>query len=170
MTPEATKKFERIRALIVRRLQTAGSEGISASDFAPMIHAEFEESSPNACRSLLIRMANDGKIFRKAVGMDKGGLQSHYFLTAEFCNAYSKNLLSSHTLGQSVIKAQPTIPTFGIVEHREVSERDFGPGIKVKEGVKVQVLTPYLGDYRIKVDPNHTGSFTKEWQERRAQA
>lgn len=147
------KELERIQSTVIRRLQAAGAEGISASDFGPMMHGDFPDRTPNALRSLLIRMANAGKIFRKAVSLEYGGLQSHYFLQADWCDAYVKNALPSRILGQPAPTSQPTIPKFGIVEHRDTEGIELGKGVTLKPGVKVQVLTPFFGDYRIKVDP-----------------
>jgi hypothetical protein len=153
MTPSIAKQFERIKAMIVCRLQTAGPEGLSANEFAPMIQTEFHDRSRDACRNVLIRMANDGKIFRKAVGMDKGGVQSHYFLTVEWCDAYAKNLLPSHRLGEPETPLATTIPKYGMVE-RDPLPYEFGAGIIIPAHVRVKVCDPYKSDYRMAVDPS----------------
>ena len=152
------KETQRIHAMVLRRLQTAGQEGLSANDFASMVKSEFPNRGHDACRNILIRMANAGIIYRRPVVQAHGGLQSHYFAQADWRDAYVK-ALPVPKLEEPASPPQEYVPI-----------PKYGAQIEYRDGIKVTVCEPYKADYRLHVDPSHSGSFMAEWQAKRAQA
>lgn len=169
MSNRNPETIERMHSLVFRRLQASDREGINVCELAPMIQSEFGGTT-DYCRNVLINLAHAGKIFRKMVSGPHGGLQGRYFYRQEWCDAYVQHHTKPKKGDAAYVPTEKTIPTFGVIGEREIKVHEFGPGITIKPGVKVQVCTQYDGDYRIKVDPAHIGGFTKEWQEKRAQA
>lgn len=161
----SAERFERMNALIIRRLQAAGSEGIRAKEFSQMLRMEFG-SEETVNRHRLVAAVNNGKIFRKIVNNYGGGRTGIYFLTEQLRDAYVDNN-SPDAVYIAKENAIP-IPKFGVESEREPEGIILAKGVTMKPGVKVQVLTPYLGDYRIKVDlaavPRHVDSSQcREW-------
>ena len=152
------EEISRMNAMIFRRLQSAGAQGLMVGELAPMIREEFG-GSLDYCRNVLIHLAQSAKIFRKICPMPTGGIGGRYFLTAEWCDGYTTHLppkkkrsMSERVEAERFIPEVLTVPKYGVTE-REPMPHEFGQGIIIPEGVRVQVCDPYKSDYRLAVDP-----------------
>jgi|ERR1700759_804525 len=147
-----TEKTHRMHALVIRRLQTAGADGLNASELAPMVHDEFG-GTHDRCRNLLILMAEAGMIYRKPVSQAQGGKQSRYFLEAAWRDAYVPPMkLKDPERKDGYVAEKHSIPA-PVSFTKSVNKRFMDGDIIIPEHVQIQVLPAFQGDYRIQPDP-----------------
>lgn len=153
MSQAIKEKLARIDALVMQRLQAAGEQGMNVCDMVPGMAAEFGHTE-DYHRNRLIKLANDGAIYRRMVNKEEGGIMSRYFLREE----WRDNFIAVGVPNRNVVAMRDPI-----VIPKMTNE------IVYRDGIKVTVGRAFDGDYRIKVDPNHRGEFSQEWQKKRGE-
>ena len=192
MTNGRDERSKESIAYAMQLIVASGIEGITAGDLGNALVEKFG-GKIELYQVRILRLAKNGKIFKKKVVNPRGSIQNRYFVNQADCDAYVVKKQDKTSKEYKEYRRQYQRERYsidkaaGVLRHQVAAKerQKNNPRVEkpkvtkpktlqligeaiIPEHVKITVCPPFQGDYRIRVDAGYRGEWSREWDNKRS--